>query len=498
MSSVIEYATTSPHTRATAPPRSVQRRHLLSLPVLVAAWAAIGWLYFRGEGLSASAAVTLAVFAAAVWLWVFTGLDDSFVALAAAAVLTLAGVTDTDALFATLGDDVVWLLLAAFVIATGVASSGLATRATAALVAAARSPRGLFHLVAAALVVTTFAVPSTSGRAALALPVFTALAAALRQWPRLVRALTVLFPTVILLSAVGSLLGAGAHLITSQIVDAATGSGFGFVTWLILGLPLAVVASHAATEIVLALFTCGADRRRRLTITVADLQVQSGLPLSGRWSSAERRSALLLAAVVALWCTEPWHGVHPALVALVGALIAASPRYGTVQLPAAIAAVPWSLLLFMAATMSLGTALKASGAAQWLADGALGALSNAGKDGAHVFVVVVVLVSTSAHLAIQSRSARSAVLVPIVVVLAPTVGVDPAAAAFLSTAAGFCHTLTSSAKPVALFSCVAQAPTYSARDLLRLSAVLAPVNVLLVLGFGYLVWPSLGLPLNVD
>jgi fluoride ion exporter CrcB/FEX len=45
------------------------------------------------------------------------------------------------------------------------------------LVAGVSSARALFHLLTAGLVVTAFAVPSTSGRAALALPVFVALAA---------------------------------------------------------------------------------------------------------------------------------------------------------------------------------------------------------------------------------------------------------------------------------------------------------------------------------
>ncbi len=63
------------------------------------------------------------VFAVAVWLWVFTKIDDTYVALGAAAALTVVGVIDAEALFATLGDDVVWLLLSAFVIASGVASS---------------------------------------------------------------------------------------------------------------------------------------------------------------------------------------------------------------------------------------------------------------------------------------------------------------------------------------------------------------------------------------
>ena len=51
-------------------------------------------------------------------------------------------------------------------------------------------------------------------------------------------------------------------------------------------------------------------------------------------------------------------------------------------------------------------------------------------------------------------------------------------------------------KPVALFSKVEASETYAPRDLLRLSAVLAPVSALLVLFFSFVVWPLLGLPLS--
>lgn len=41
----------------------------------------------------------------------------------------------------------------------------------------------------------------------------------------------------------------------------------------------------------------------------------------------------------------------------------------------------------------------------------------------------------------------------------------------------------------------ARGPTYSPRDLLRLSGVLSPLHVVLVLAFSLLVWPLLVWPL---
>ncbi len=436
-----------------------------------------------GPGLDG--AVVLAVFAAAVAAWVLTDLDDTWVALAAVCLLAVAGVLAPAELFATLGADLVWLLIAAFVLAAGLTRSGLVDRFVAVLPARARSVRGLAHLLAVALVVSSLAVPSTSGRAALAVPVFTALAGVLAGMPRVVRALAVLFPTVVLLSAVSTLIGAGAHLVADQLLQQATGEGIGFVRWLLLGLPLAVVASHLSVEVVLRLFTTREDRRARFAL-------RGLFPPKGPWTLVEKLAAATVGVVLALWCTEPLHGLPPALVGLVGAL-AMTVRPHQVTPGAALKTVPWSLLLFTAATAALGSALVASGAAGWLADAALSPVRAAP---AWVVLLVVVVVSTAAHLAVQSRSARSSVLVPVVIPLALATGLDPAAVVFAATAAaGFCHTLTSSAKPVALFSDLDGVPTYSPRDLLRLSAVLAPLHGALVVAFALLVWPALGLPL---
>ncbi|WP_419994245.1 SLC13 family permease [Streptomyces boninensis] len=445
----------------------------------------------QATGLGADGRLTLIIFTLATCAWIGTPIDDTYIALGAGLALVATGVLDSEVLFGTLGDETVWLLICAFILAAAVTRTGLAGRAAAFLVTGARSVRQLFHLTTAALVVTAFAVPATSGRAALALPVFLALAKVLADRRRLVVALALLFPTVILLSAVATLIGAGAHLITVSVLWDTTGDRIDFVQWLLLGLPLAVVSSHLAAEVVLWSTTRRADRTGPIAITAADIQQHSETPVTGKLTTAEQRTAVLLAVVVALWCSEPLHLVPPAVVALIGAVVASSPALGTVRLKDALKTVPWSMLLFMAATMAMGVALSESGAAKWL----VGGLPGGGTAPPWLFLAVVVAVSTAAHLILQSRSARSSVLVPLVVAAALTAGVNPVAAALASTAAaGFCQTLPASAKPVALFADLPDVPGYTPRDLLRVAALLAPLTAALILAFALYVWPLLGVP----
>ncbi|MCT1478808.1 SLC13 family permease [Microbacterium sp. p3-SID336] len=508
------FATLPPHARTTSPLPSVRRRggprrrlplRVFALAVVLTGCVALvvaGALGGTGapksaDGITLPVALTVSVFVLAVWAWSATDLDDTLVAFLAALALIAVGVLPVEDFFASLGDETIWLLIGAFVMATAISSSGLALRAAAHLVRFARGPRSLFHLTTVALTLSAFAVPATSGRAALAVPVHAALSTALDGRPRVVRALALLMPTVVLLSAVGSLLGAGAHLITDQLLRASGEQGFTFLTWLWLGLPLAVVSSHLACELILWRFLARADRARGVRVTPADIERASGLRVTGPLTGLERRATLLLGAAVLLWSTEPLHGLPPALVALLGAVAAVTPGIGCTTLPTAVARVPWSLLLFLAATLALAAALTGSGAAEWLSTSALEPLRGLGAAGAVGFLLVVVAVSTAAHLLIPSRSARSAAIVPAVIALAPGLGVEPMAAALASTAAaGFCHTLPSSAKPVAMFADpqVVQGG-FDRGDLRRLSVVLAPAMFVLVAVFALWIWPLQGLPL---
>ncbi|WP_101848437.1 SLC13 family permease [Zhihengliuella sp. ISTPL4] len=493
---------TEAHPAALRPGPLAPRRRLPLVALVIVAVAGVALIVgalapgAAAGGITLPIAATLAVFLLAVWAWSATRLDDTLVAFLAAIALIVAGVLPVDEFFASLGDETIWLLIGAFVMAAAVSVSGLPLRAAAHLVRFARGPRSLFHLTTIALTLSAFAVPATSGRAALAVPVFGALSTTLDGRPRVIRALALLMPTVVLLSAVASLLGAGAHIITDQLLRAAGEPGFSFLSWLWLGLPLAVVSSHLAAEIILWRFLAPAERATRVRVTTADIEGAAGLRVTGPLTSVERRAAVLVGAAVVLWSTEPLHGLPPALIALFGAVAAVAPGIGCTTFPAAVARVPWSLLLFLAATLALATALTDSGAATWLSAVALEPLRGLGAAGAVGFLLAVIALSTVAHLLIPSRSARSAAIIPAVIALAPGLGVEPMAAAFASTAAaGFCHTLPSSAKPVAMFADPqVVSGGFDPSDLRRLSIVLAPAMSVLVAVFALWIWPLQGLP----
>ena len=90
-------------------------------------------------------------------------------------------------------------------------------------------------------------------------------------------------------------------------------------------------ASGPLRNDVIALFTDAEERRTPLSVP-ADAwppgkPESPGTPLT----APQRRVLILLGAVIIAWCTEPLHHIDPAIVALLGALVAVTPRFGLVS-----------------------------------------------------------------------------------------------------------------------------------------------------------------------
>jgi solute carrier family 13 (sodium-dependent dicarboxylate transporter), member 2/3/5 len=430
-----------------------------------------------------AARLSLTVFSLAIVGWTVLDLDEMPVALAAAMALVLAGVIGPTAFYAALGSDLIWLLVGGFILAAAITQSGLAERFARKLTARAANVNQLLSRVAWLTAMTAFIVPSTSARAALLLPVFIGLAAALGQ-PRLTRALALLFPTVILLSACGSLLGAGAHLIAVDFMRRLDGDAPGYVRWLYLVAPFAAVSSYMATKAVAWMFLTNAERRAPIALpAMADLP-----PMSVQ----QRNLVFICLATLAAWVLGDVHGVDAALVAIAGALLATTRAVTGIEVKAAIKKVEWNLILFLAGTLVLGAALQSSGAADAMAKKMLAILP---ANGLHEYAVLIfcATVALVSHTFITSRTVRTTILIPAVAIPLASGGINASLLIFVVTVgSGFCQTFVVSAKPVAIFA-KTDMPTFTAGDLIKLSSVLLVPLLLLLLLFSAVIWPVQGL-----
>lgn len=452
-------------------------RHLL----LVAFAALIAGLASMAQDLSYEGRITLTVSGLAILGWVGTRIAESLVALGAAVALVLSGVLSEAQLFEALGNELVWLLLAAFIIAAVAKEAGLTQRLIAPVLRRGLPVAPLFLALTLAIAATAFVLPSTSGRAALLLPVFAAMAAALPD-RRLVRPLALLFPTVILLSAGGSLIGAGAHLLAAHAIHDTTGISIGYLDWALLAMPFSLLVSLIGAGLILVLFVPRTAWMARLP------QIEpTGFTPAER--HRQMRISGVLLAVVGLWLTSALHGMGMGLVALIGAMVLLTRPFNLKKTKEICRAIDTELLLYMAATMLIAEAMIASGTDRWLAGHALDLLPASMASNRGAVVVLISAVSVLAHLAITSRSARAAVLIPAVALPLAGLGHDAALMILIAVmGSGFCQSMMASAKPVAIFGNAEEAG-FAQSDLTRLALPLAAVVTALLIGFALWVWP---------
>jgi anion transporter len=458
-----------------------QPKHLLAL-FLTSIFSVTVFLL---DGLSLQGRLTIFVFLLTVILWSTTSINAAYIALVAVIILLLTGGISQDQFFESLGSDVVWLMIGAFVLGGAVKQTGLATRLTQTVAAKAHNVSSLFWLLTTVLIPLSFLIPSTSGRAAVTYPIFRSISNAIED-QRTRRTLALLMPSIILVSTIASLTGAGSHLVAKDLLEEISGQDISFSQWLLYGLPFGVIASYASCWVIMRLFLDKKRCQQKL-----DVECWQSTPLS----IPERKTLLIVLLMLTLWLTEKWHGLEIATVTVIGALILTAPNFGVMKWKDAVKDVSWNLIIFVGATLVLGRALISSGASEWIINHVF-RFSDINNTKSHFFILLLLaVISLTSHIYMTSHTARAAALVPPLLYLASSLNINPVAVLFLSTLGmDYCLTFPVSSKALMVYQ-DAEEDGFQPIDLLRLSSVMIIVHLALILLFYYTWWRWVGLSL---
>lgn len=465
------------------PPSS---RRLVTALLPITLTSIVGIAVLVPSTLSTQGRLAIFAFLVAAILWSTTPINTAYVALISVIFLVFTGGISQEQLYGSLASHVIWLMIGAFVLGGAVKKTGLATRLTQSVVARADTVGSLFWLLTTVLIPLSFVIPSTSARAAVTLPIFRSIAGETKD-KRILRALALLIPTIILVSTIVSLLGAGSHLVANDLLQQITGQQISFGQWVLYGLPFGVAASYISCWVIMRLFL----NQRRLH---QKLKIES-VPQKP-FSSSELKTLGIILLTVILWLTKNWHGLEIATVSIFGAMLLTMPNFGVMKWKDGVNAVSWNLIIFVGAALVLGRSLISSGAAQWIID-RIFTLTDIAQTQSHpmIFLLLAFICLTS-HLYITSHTARAVVLVPPFLYLATSMQLNPVAVLFFTTAAmDYCLTFPVSSKALVIYKEMDEEATYTPRDLLRLSAVMVVVHFALMILFYYTYWHWIGLSL---
>ncbi|CAN5310960.1 SLC13 family permease [soil metagenome] len=455
------------------------------LPLMLSIIAGIGVLL--PIELSTQARISLFFFAVAAILWAMTELNAAYVALTVTILLIFTGGRPQEAFFEALASDVIWLMIGAFILGEAVRTTDLAVRLTNLVVKRARNVSQIFWLMSVVAVVLSFFIPSTSGRAAVTYPIFRSISEKIGE-DKVTKALAILLPTIILVSTICSLVGAGSHLIANDLLSKISGKSISFLQWIIYGLPFGVMASAASCFVILRMFL-GKDKRK-IKLSLKESIAEK------KFSKAEKKTLIIILAMVIFWVTEHWHGFEIATVTIGGAVLLTMPRFGIMDWKTGLKSVSWNLIIFVGAALVLGNALIETGAAEWIIKNlfSLTGLNQTTGNNGILMLLTVAFISLTSHIYMTSHSARAAALVPPLLYLATSLEISPVAMLFISTVGmDYCLTFPVSSKAILLYQEAGDGETFDPADLLKLSSVLIIVHLFLMIAFYYFYWKWVGL-----
>lgn len=380
-------------------------------------------------GMEPAAQKAIAVFAAALILWVTTPIPIYLTSLLAILLLPLVGaVEDEDIVFGTLGFDVIWLMVSAFVLTSAMMKSNLGRRFSLWMVTKfGTTPVKTLAVLVIINFVLAFFVPSTTARATLMMPICLILLEVYKAIPGkspLGKIMMLQGLQADALATSGVMTATSGNIIAVGFINEQAGGDIGYMDWLFASMPAAIITMTITFMIGLKLFSIKNEGNFEHVMGT----LKEELKKLGSFSVAEKKASVIFLLTVLLWATgdyqEAWFGfeISTAQVAVLAAVLCLLPKVGMLEWKDAN--IKWELMLFAAGAYAAGNALDESGGAVWLITKVVEGLGIDQMSHAMVAVVVIFL-SMYSHLIFTSKTVRVTILIPAFIALAKTLGMDP-------------------------------------------------------------------------
>ena len=201
--------------------------------------------------------------------------------------------------------------------------------------------------------------------------------------------------------------GVGMLVGTPPNVIAAEAMGWGFLEWMWVGLPFALMMLPL---LYISLIITYRPHK------VIHRDVLSKLENLGPMTTLEKRCACIIGITLVLWITSPLHGIPAAIVGLLGGFMMFLFVYSWDFLEKH---TNWGVIILIGGAISLANALGSSGAALWLSEGFLGftGLTNP------VFIAFGFAVLAMAITQTIQNTATAGMLAPILVGIMASLGI---------------------------------------------------------------------------
>ncbi|WP_240417206.1 SLC13 family permease [Paenibacillus periandrae] len=396
-------------------------------------------------GMSLEAQRAIAIFTGSLILWITTPIPIYLTSMMAILLLPLVGaVKGQEVAFGTLGFDVIWLMVAAFILTSAMMKSNLGRRFALWMVTSfGKTPKRTLLVLIIINFVLAFFVPSTTARATLMVPICLILLEVYRAIPGQSNLGKVMMLQGVQADAIatsGVMTATSGNIIAVGFINEQAGGHIGYIDWLLASMPTAIITMLLTFFIGFKLFSLKGETNFHHAMDT----LKEELKKLGSFSLNEKKALVIFIATVILWATgdyqKGWFGfeISTEQTAVLAALFCLLPRLGVLTWKEAN--IKWELMIFAAGAYAVGNALDKSKGAEWMIKNVVSFLGLEQMNHALVYVVVVFL-SMYSHLIFTSKTVRVTILIPAFIALAKSLGMDPVTLA-LAAAMTMTYTIT--------------------------------------------------------
>ena len=397
--------------------------------ILAFSIVAIFYLAPTPEGLTHSGQVMIGILIMAAILWITEPIPLAVTGLLIMIIQPLLHVLTPGEVFSSFGNQAVFFLIGAFILAGAVEKHGLHRRiALLFLSQFEKSPRFFTLGIMTSCAFLSFVMPE-HGVAALFLPIVISILIAMKIVPKQsnfgkISMLCIAYGCSI--GSLGTLIGGARNPLTIGVLsDLNPPINVTFVDWMTYSMPVVFIALPLVWLVLQFAFPIEVK-----DISAAKREIKNQVAVAGKIKKNELLVLLILIITILLWILFSSHEYFGlAVIAVLGSILLFLT--GSITWSDIEKRVPWGIILLYGGAITLGIGIQETGAGKWIAD----IIFNMAGFNPYVMILVMIII-TILLTNVMSNIGAVAILLPIGIALAPELGISPLLASMVIALSG--------------------------------------------------------------
>ncbi len=367
------------------------------------------------QGLTPEGLKALAIFVVSIFLWVTHALPLMITSLLVVILFPLTGVISTSESYALFGNEAIFFILGAFILASGLMRSGLSTRlALLTLRHFGKSPKFLLLSFLCLPAFLSFWM-SEHAVAAMMFPIVLEVVDALKLAPLQSRYGKGLFLSMTwgcIIGGIATFLGGARAPLALGILHQNTGHTIDFLHWTLATLPTVIFMIVIAYFVIIKMFPPEIQDIEQARVALKRKELRMG-----HVTRREQAIGILMLMTIFFWV---FYGEKLGLANIAIASVVIAFGFQLLDWKEVEEDVNWGIFLMYGGAICLGFAMDMTGAAHWLAEKSLG-LYVQSSWGLIISLIIISLFLTEAI----SNTAAVALILPLALGFAADFNIDP-------------------------------------------------------------------------